>query len=278
MGVRSPSPPGEPVVAKATPVWFPGVALPSTKTIAALLWPIDSLANYCIAQYRLSDYFSRMNDKRKPTNEAMGELQTAYDFFNRELFGAELPQVLLTLQRKSARVHGYFSPERFSDPHEQRTDELAMNPMHFHNQDMLDALATLAHEMVHVWQAHLGKPGRSRYHNKEWGSKMKDVGLYPSNSGAPGGKETGDQMTHYVIAGGRFERSVQKLLGQGFRLSWGEPGAQAKGEGVTPGQPTPKDKSNRVRFFCPSCSLKAWAKPKAPLMCGICQVNLVASE
>ena len=34
--------------------------------------------------------------------------QTAYDFFNRELFGGSVPQVLVTLQRH-ANTKGYFS-------------------------------------------------------------------------------------------------------------------------------------------------------------------------
>jgi hypothetical protein len=39
-------------------------------------------------------------------------LQTAYDYFNTELFGGRLPQVLITLQRKKG-ARGYFSPNRF---------------------------------------------------------------------------------------------------------------------------------------------------------------------
>ena len=38
--------------------------------------------------------------------------QDAYDFFNAALFGARLPQVLVTLQRR-AYSKGYFAPERF---------------------------------------------------------------------------------------------------------------------------------------------------------------------
>jgi hypothetical protein len=48
--------------------------------------------------------------------------QDAYDFFNRELFGGGLPQVLVTLQRH-ANTRGYFSPERFSG----RLDEVAVH-------------------------------------------------------------------------------------------------------------------------------------------------------
>ncbi len=57
-------------------------------------------------------------------------------------------------------------------------------------------LATLAHEMVHLWQHHFGKPGRGRYHNKEWAEKMKSIGLQPTTTGKDDGAETGDVMGH----------------------------------------------------------------------------------
>ena len=143
-----------------------------------------------------------------------------------------------------------------------------------------EALATLVHEMAHVWQEHYGSPGRGRYHNKEWGEKMKDVGLFPSNTGAPGGKQTGDQMMHYVIRGGAFERESARLQRSGFRWPWGEGGGVGEGP-KTPGTPEePKDKSNRLRFDCPGedCRTKAWAKPTASLMCGKCKRHLVPHE
>jgi len=30
--------------------------------------------------------------------------------------------------------------------------------------------------MVHDWQKEFGKPGRGRYHNREWAEKMKEIG------------------------------------------------------------------------------------------------------
>ena len=49
---------------------------------------------------------------------------------------------------------------------------------------------------------------------------MEDVGLMPSNTGRPGGKKTGQQMTHYIIRGGRFQKAVYDLLKNGFSISW----------------------------------------------------------
>ena len=40
-----------------------------------------------------------------PTREIYDELQTAYDYFNVELFGGELPPCLITLQREK-RTYG----------------------------------------------------------------------------------------------------------------------------------------------------------------------------
>ena len=35
---------------------------------------------------------------------------------------------------------------------------------------------------------------------------MEAVGPYPERYGAPGGKETGQKVSHYIAAGGPFER------------------------------------------------------------------------
>jgi hypothetical protein len=51
---------------------------------------------------------------------------------------------------------------------------------------------------------------------------MKKVGLYPPNTGTFGGKETGQQMMHFVISGGAFDKACEKLLKTTFALKWGE--------------------------------------------------------
>ncbi|WP_425545071.1 hypothetical protein, partial [Caenispirillum bisanense] len=70
------------------------------------------------------------------------------------------------------------------------------------------------------WQHHHGKPGRGRYHNLEWAAKMEALRLMPSDTGAPGGKRTGDSVSDYVIEGGAFEAACMSLLTQDYTLSW----------------------------------------------------------
>ena len=207
----------------------------------------------------------------KPTNESYEELQKAYDHYNVALFANRLPSCLITLQRKSQRVLGYFSHDRFESAEGLNTDELAMNPMHFHTRSTEAALSTLVHEMVHVWQAHHGKPGRGRFHNREWAVQMKKVGLHPSNTGRPGGRETGDQMTHYIIEGGAFEHATTALVVGGFKLTWAEQPTSCPGShvGVNPVS-VDRNRTNRVRYQCPECQSRAWGKPGLNLFCGDC--------
>jgi hypothetical protein len=198
-------------------------------------------------------------------------LQTAYDRFNKELFGSQLPALLITLQRSNKRVRAYYSPDRFDGKAGEKTDELAMNPMHFRNRTSQEILSTLAHEMVHVWQTHHGKPGRRGYHNKQWAEKMKALGLQPSATGQVGGNETGEKMTHFVIPNSPFSRAATALETNGFSLIWSEPGSSESNQKSGPKKPT-----TRAKFSCPECDLGAWAKPTAKLKCGDCDTELEA--
>jgi predicted SprT family Zn-dependent metalloprotease len=197
----------------------------------------------------------------KPTKE-YDRFQQAYDYYNARLFGGALPDCLITLQRKRT-ARGYFWASIFTArSDDSTTDEIAMNPEHFGRSDA-EILSTLVHEMCHLWQQHFGKPSRSAYHNQEWARKMVAVGLTPSATGQPGGKQTGQQMTHYITAGGPFARETADLLQAGFRLHWQSHGRDA-GEGAAA-------KKNKVTYTCSACGQNAWAKPGARLICGDCQ-------
>lgn len=208
-----------------------------------------------------------------PTEQAYTELQHAYDFFNTRLFDGQLPPCLITMQRKN-RTYGYFSGERWNDHAGAVTDEIALNPAHFATRSTEEVLSTLAHEMVHLWQHHFGEPSRSAYHNKGWAAKMDAIGLCPSDTGMPGGKRTGQHMSHYVMEGGAYQQVCAELLGQGFMISWRDRAREdAPGKGKTPGKA-----GVRTKYTCPDCGLNAWAKPDVVLLCGACEVALEPDE
>ncbi|HVJ35163.1 MAG TPA: SprT-like domain-containing protein [Terriglobia bacterium] len=213
----------------------------------------------------------------EPTRETYQALQRAYDYFNKELFADSLPNCLLTLQRQR-RTYGYFSADRFAGS-AGRTDEIALNPTYFALLPVFESLSTLVHEQVHQWQERHGKPGRGRYHNKEWAAKMEAVGLMPSDTGEPGGKKVGDRVSHYVIEGGAFDHVAGKLLATGYLIPWADSAAEAEGEDGAEGESGKrKNKSNRLKFTCPDCGANAWGKPDLKLICGACRVDFVSPD
>ncbi len=199
-----------------------------------------------------------------PTQRTYSSLTAAFDFFNHELFGDELPPCLITMQRHKG-AYGYFSGERFMNvaDHQDFTDEIALNPAHFATRSPEQVLATLAHEMVHLWQHHFGKPPRKAYHDRQWASKMRQVGLIPSDTGEPGGKETGQKMTHYIEEGGPFARACAKLLDQQPAMRYHDRASEDSGA-------RRKKAASKTKYTCPGCDLNAWAKPGARLMCADC--------
>jgi len=192
----------------------------------------------------------------------------AYDWFNTQLFENALPPCLITFQRK-ARTLGYFANDRF----EHRagagtTDELALNPDTFRSRSDKEILSTVVHEMVHCWQRHFGNVGRRGYHNKEWAARMVSVGLMPTDTGEAGGKTTGQSVTHYIITGGAFDRAADMLLASGFQLHWQSFGLETE-EGR-------RKAASKTKYTCPECEQNAWARPTANLVCGDCEVQMVA--
>jgi len=221
-----------------------------------------------------------------PTRDTYDALQHAYDHFNWVLFESELPNCLITLQRHG-RSFGYFCRKRFARDDGANCDEIALNPVHFKTRSIEETFSTLAHEMVHLWQHHFGTSGRGRYHNRQWADKMKSIGLQPSHTGAPGGNELGDQMTHYIIEDGPFARACAELVSKGIKIEWRDDMALTNrtsplrtGGDISTGLKAPmptrtgSKAGKRIKFTCPICGLNAWARHDASLVCGIDKIPM----
>ncbi len=205
-----------------------------------------------------------------PTKTQYAELDLAYGWFNEALFGGELPYCLLTMNRK-AKAHGYFCGDRFQTRDGAIvTDEIALNPDSMRDRDDRASLATLVHEMVHLWQHRFGEPPRKSYHDRQWALKMREVGLIPSSTGEPGGKETGSRVTHYIEEGGRFAVSYERLVASGWTMPFIQtPGDVARAK---------KQKASKTKFCCPSCEQAAWGKPTLKIICSECDEIMVAAD
>lgn len=238
----------------------------------------------------------------KPTETAYKELQQAYDHFNKHLFRETLPDCLITLQRKKS-TSGYFSANRFAAKDGEKTDEIALNPSCFAVVPLVEIMQTLVHEMCHLWQHHFGEPGRGRYHNRQWADKMLSIGLTPSNTGRPGGKQVGDSMSDYPSENGHFMKACENLLTHEFKITWYDRFTIARlshsetsgiiirdslellpfgldeiavENGLDVESPV-ENKSNRRKYTC-SCGYNVWGKPGLRIICDECRDNFSEQE
>ncbi|NTX99068.1 sprT domain-containing protein [Deinococcus sp. JMULE3] len=243
-----------------------------------------------------------------PTPQAYAELQTAFDHFNAALFAGTLPAALITLQRKH-KTSGYFSPRRFVSASGAEVHEIALNPAYFAVQPLEATLGTLVHEMVHLWQFEHGKPGRRGYHNRQWATRMIELGLHPSTTGAPGGRTTGESMSDYIVEG-PFLTACRALLATSFVVTWYDrllPAAALHVEAPTvdlepestavPGvewftltappspvrasiEPIPVQprRPTRVKYQCQTCQVQVWGKPGLNVACLTCNQPLSAAQ
>jgi predicted SprT family Zn-dependent metalloprotease len=205
----------------------------------------------------------------QPTRHQYGELDTAYDHFNTTLFSGELPRCLITLQRKS-KAAGFFHGNRFVTwDGVEVTDEIALNPTLFRHLTVEDTLSTLVHEQAHLWQHHFGQPSRSGYHNREWANKMDSLGLMASDTGEPGGKRTGQRVTHWIQPDGPFARSCADLLETGFVLPYVQRTDDIKAS---------KKAESKTKFTCRKCGSNAWGRPELEIICGVDKVVMTPSD
>ena len=207
----------------------------------------------------------------KPTSEIYKQWEKTYGFFIKRLFEGTLPDCIITTQRLDG-VYGYFWGNTWTDASGKVIrDEIALNPDHFHRRSAEMVLSTLVHEMCHLQQHHFVHKSRSGYHNKEWARMMAAVGLIASDTGEPGGKNTGQKMNHYIEEKGPFARACRSLLKKGFTIPW---------HALTGRDDTLRRKKSesKTKYACPSCGLNAWAKPKVALVCGACSQSLVVAE
>jgi predicted SprT family Zn-dependent metalloprotease len=141
------------------------------------------------------------------------------------------------------------------------------NPAYFATRTPEEVLSTLAHEMVHLWQHHFGEAPRKAYHDKQWASKMREIGLIPTTTGEEGGKETGQKMSHLIDETGNFKRACQRLLASNPAILYSD-------RGIDETEIRKKKLASKTKYTCPTCGLNAWAKPNVSLVCGDCQAPM----
>lgn len=226
-----------------------------------------------------------------PTEAQFTALNEAYKYFNTALFNGILPGCFLNFSR-NRKSHGFFAPERWRRVGDEQyfTHEISLTPTTLYREPK-EVFSTLVHEQVHLWQWEFANSSRKGYHNKEWADKMEEIGLMPSSTGSPGGKRTGQNMSHYIIKGGKYELAFEKMPKK-FILPFtsldgdimkslisGKSGPDTEGKITTTTKgKSPRKKGYKVKYSCLECKINVWGKSELSLRCNNCDEDLAENE
>ena len=98
---------------------------------------------------------------------------------------------------------------------------------------------------------------------------MEEIGLMPSNTGSPGGKKTGQGMTHYIIPGGLFEKAFDSLVEK--QIKYVPTSSESTGTNTkTDKKEKAGSKALKTKYSCP-CGNNVWGKPDLAIICAVCE-------
>lgn len=207
-----------------------------------------------------------MSDKAlNPTKEYYGEVMSLLEWLNRNFHEGALGLPMVTF-RTAIRSFGCYVPKKWDHKTGTSAPEFRLNPIEFRDATLETKCMELLKLLEHLRQ---GKTARTNYHDRDYASGIRERGLQTHRLGNPD-KETGEQVTLSVIAGGKFEKLVSRKVESGFDFSWAiheeekllkDP--QNKGEA----EENETRSGKRVKYTCPQCDLNAWAKHEAKVGC-----------
>lgn len=123
-----------------------------------------------------------MTEENKTTVEIYNKFQVAVDLIEKKFFldkgKYKFPKVVMAINTNCKYcVTAFVSPEELYDiKKNEKLQYLAINPKYL-NRDIGSILATLCHELCHVYEnAYIHIP-RGGYHDKQWSELITDCGL-----------------------------------------------------------------------------------------------------
>lgn len=156
----------------------------------------------------------------------------------------DLPHPVVAMEKDRASRRGFYTVrDGYTLIH-----RINLNP--YALRDGEDAARTLAHELVHLWQQHVGRPCKRNYHSAEFHARMAEYGI----------TTTGKRGT-FVEAGGRWEAWM--VENEDLKLA----------SFILPGTDQ-KPKRNMPKQSCPECGQGFRTRRELNVICGDCMVPM----
>ena len=208
------------------------------------------------------------------TSRAAGQLEKMFRALNRDSFGGELEEPIITIQ-STPGAYGHVTVGKTWKRKDDWRHELNM-AADWLERPIEDLTATLIHEMVHLYNIKKGIQDCSRggtYHNKKFKEEAEKHMISIEKNEKYGWTITKptEELVNYIISQGWEEIRISRFPLAGLR---GPAGDKTKGGDTQP--PAGEEKPTRTRWkhVCPKCKAIARTTKEFPLICGICNVEM----
>ena len=167
------------------------------------------------------------------------------DEFYKDTPGMPYPVIALEADRRSRR--GYYTErDGYALVH-----RINLNPFALANGE--EAAFTLAHELVHLWQHHIGKPMVRNYHGADFHQRMAEYGIETEG-------KAGTFMRYVDVTWPNWMEENADLKLEKYLL----PGHEEKA--------TTKHKRKLFKHVCPDCGASFRNRNELQVLCLICSV------
>lgn len=195
-------------------------------------------------------------------------LEDAYGVFNREYFNGELPMVMITIQ-SSLKAYGHCTTKKIWASGSDRYYELNLSAEYL-SRPIENVLATLVHEMVHIYCMETGIKDTSnngRYHNKRFKTEaeMRDLKIAYAPTIGWSVTEPTEVFIRNVKNWGLYDACENYRLG-------------ALQTDDSEGTDKPRKKSSTRKYYCPVCGNSVRATKDVNILCMDCNVQMIKAD
>lgn len=195
-------------------------------------------------------------------------LEDAYGVFNREYFNGELPMVMITIQ-SSLKAYGHCTTKKIWASGSDRYYELNLSAEYL-SRPIENVLATLVHEMVHIYCMETGIKDTSnngRYHNKRFKTEaeMRDLKIAYAPTIGWSVTEPTEVFIRNVKNWGLYDACENYRLG-------------ALQTDSSEGTDKPRKKTSTRKYYCPVCGNSVRATKDVNILCMDCNVQMIKAD
>lgn len=227
-------------------------------------------------------------EELKTSTELYRKLQYVIDLIDKTFFSGKgkqkIPELVFAINNQvKSCVTAFVQADALYDKSANRKLQyLGINPKHL-DRDVSEILATICHELCHIYENQYIHIARNGYHDKQWAELMLNCGLEPVYL-----NKSKTAVSTKIIQGGCFEDLVKYFkdnhnedffniveysqdIERKVKLSLGIEDDTPRADNAD--KPIKRYNRNKIKYTCGGCGTKVWGKSGLDISCNECGLD-----